>query len=140
LSRSHIPDGDGEGTGLPDDDHQLLPSGDARIEQIAGEHGIVLRRQRDHDDRILGALTFVHGCCIGQGYFIQFPDVIGDNASLKINFDLPFLRIDLGYLPDVPVVDILLIVIDRLEYFIARRIGPAKPGDLGCGLRIQGLL
>src|SRR5437016_7369223 len=31
-------------------------------------------------------------------------------------------------------------VIDRLEYFIARRIGPAKACDLGRGLRVEGLL
>src|SRR5262249_16073268 len=31
-------------------------------------------------------------------------------------------------------------VIDRLEYFIPRRIRPAKPGHLGRGIRIEGLL
>ena len=76
LRGPHIPHGDGEGTGLPDDDHQLLPSGHTGIEQIAGEHGIVLRGQRDHDDGILGPLAFMHGCCIGQGHFIQFPDIV----------------------------------------------------------------
>jgi hypothetical protein len=50
-------------------------------------------------------------CCrIGQSRFVQFSDVIRDESPLKVNRDLPCFYIDLGYLPDVPVVDILLIV------------------------------
>ena len=80
------------------------------------------------------------GGCISQGDFIQFANVVGDESALKVNRDLAFLDIHLGYLPDVTVVDILLVVIDRLEDFIARGIGPTKSGNLWRGIRIQGLL
>jgi hypothetical protein len=96
----------------------LFPTSDARIKQIAGEHGIVLRGQRNPDEGILGPLTFLHGGRRGQGHVIQFADVIGDEPALKVNLDLAFFRIDLGYLPDITIVDILLVVINRLEDFI----------------------
>jgi hypothetical protein len=82
----------------------------------------------------------VHRRCIGQGHFVQLANVIGDESPLKVNLDLAFLRIHLGYLPDIAVVDVLLVVIDRLEDFIARGIGPAKSGDLGRGIRVESLL
>src|SRR4029453_11040 len=43
LDRSHIADSDGHGTGLTNHHDELLASGHSRIEQIAGEHGLVLR-------------------------------------------------------------------------------------------------
>ena len=100
----------------------------------------MLRRQRDHDHRILRPLTFMHRCRIGQGHFIQFPDVIRDDPPSKSISTCPSSGIDLGHLSDVAVVDILLVVIDRLKHFIPRGIGPAKPGHLGRGIRIQSLL
>src|SRR5215510_13997590 len=42
LDRSHIADSDGHGTGLTNHYDELLASGHSRIEQIAGEHRIVL--------------------------------------------------------------------------------------------------
>jgi hypothetical protein len=41
---------------------------------------------------------------IGQGDFIQFADIIGDESPFKVDLDLAFLDIDLGYLPDIAVV------------------------------------
>ena len=52
----------------------------------------------------------MHGCRIGQGHFIQFPDVIGDEPPLKIDLDLAFLWINLSHLPDVAVVHILFVI------------------------------
>ena len=60
LRGPHISDGNGQGTGLPNDHDQLLASGDAGIKQIPSEHGIVLRRQGDHHHWILGPLAFMY--------------------------------------------------------------------------------
>ena len=83
LDRAHILDGNGHGTGLPNDDNQLLASGDASIEEIPGEHRIMLRRQGKHHHRIFRPLAFMHGGRIGQGHFIQFTDIIADDPPSK---------------------------------------------------------
>src|SRR5262249_7135415 len=82
----------------------------------------------------------MHRRGIGEGDFIQFPDVIGDEPTLKVNPDFPFLHIHLDHLPDVTVVDIFVVIIDRLEDFIARRVGPAKPRVLCMLHMIEDLL
>ena len=75
-------DSDGHGTGLTNHHDELLASGHSCIEQIAGEHRIVLRGQ-GHHHRIFRPLAFMHGGRISQGYFIQFPDVIVDCMTLS---------------------------------------------------------
>src|SRR5713226_1632719 len=44
------------------------------------------------------------GGCIGQGHFIEFPDVIGHYSAIEVNFDLPFLQIDLCHTTNVAVI------------------------------------
>jgi hypothetical protein len=39
-------DGDGQGPSLPDQHHQPLAPGHPRVQQLACEYGVVLRRQR----------------------------------------------------------------------------------------------
>src|SRR5262249_52784106 len=69
-----------------------------------------------------------------------FADVIGNEPSLKVDYNFAFFGIDLGDLSNIPVVDILLVIIDCLEDFIPRGIGPAKLGEAWRRLRIEGLL
>src|SRR5262249_54614214 len=76
----------------------------------------------------------------GQGYLIQFSDVIADNAPVKVDLNLAGFDIDLGHPSNIPVEDVLLVIIDRLHDFISRGIGPPKPGDAWRRLRIEGRL
>jgi hypothetical protein len=82
----------------------------------------------------------MHRGRIGQGHFIQFPDVVADDASVKVNLDLAVLDIDLGHTANVPLEDVLFVIIDRLNDFISRGIGPPKPCHTRRRLRIEGLL
>src|SRR5262249_51791772 len=95
LDRSHIADSDGHGPGLTNHHDEPLASGHSGIEQIPGEHRIVLRGQGYHHHWIFRALAFMHGGRIGQGYFIQFSDVIADDAPVKVDLNLAGLDIDL---------------------------------------------
>jgi hypothetical protein len=80
------------------------------------------------------------GRCIGEGHFIEFSHVVRHEAPIKVYVDLPFFQIDLSYAANVPVVDVLLVVVDRLDHFIPWRIRPAKAGHAGRRVRIESLL
>src|SRR5262249_18259405 len=45
---------------------------------------------------------FMHGCGIGQGHFIQFSGVIGDESPLKVNGHLPLLNIPFSQKIETP--------------------------------------
>ena len=50
----------------PHQDDEPLASRDARVQQVALEHHVVLRVDRDHDDRVLAALTLVDRHRVGR--------------------------------------------------------------------------
>ena len=122
----HIADREGTGFGLSDQHHQLLAPCDASIQEVAGQHRIVLGGQRDDHSRVLGALTFVHGGRIGQSHFIKFRHVIGHVAAVEADDDLALLQVDAHHLANVPVEGIFIVVIDRLDDLIAWRIASSR--------------
>ncbi len=53
---------------------------------------------------------------------------------------LPGIGIDIGNLPDIAVVDLLVVVVLDLHHLVARREGPAEAFDLALAGRVEGLV
>ena len=79
---------------LPDDDHQFLSPCDARVNQIALEHHVVLGGHRDHDRGIFRPLRFVDGCRIGKKHFVEFIHLILNRAAVEIDYQGPLFEIN----------------------------------------------
>jgi len=52
-------DGDRDSLALTDQNDQSFAAGDTRVQQIALQHGVVLRHDRDNDDRVFRALALM---------------------------------------------------------------------------------
>jgi hypothetical protein len=65
ASRAFVSDGNGKRLTLPHQHDEPLSSSDAGIKKVARQHCVVLRRQGDHDGRILRALALVNRRRIG---------------------------------------------------------------------------
>src|SRR5215472_12730287 len=55
----NTPDGDRDGLALADQNDQSFAPSDTRVEQIALQHGVMLRHDRDDDRRVFRALTLM---------------------------------------------------------------------------------
>ena len=111
---------------LPDQHHQPLASRDAGVEQVARQHGVVLRRHRDHHRRVFGALALVDRRGIGQHQFVQFAETVADLPAVEVGDQLALGRVDAPHDPKVAVVDIAIVVVLDLHDLVARTEGPAE--------------
>ena len=87
----------------------------------------MLRHDRKDHCWVLAPLGFVDRNGIGQNHLVKLRKVVTDWLSVKIDGQLPFLPVDLQYLPDVPVKD-LLVVDDRHWFEVLT--GRSYLGDL----------
>src|SRR5581483_9593663 len=119
---------------LGDHDHEPFAPGHAGIEQVALQQREMLGAERQHYGGILRALTLMDRGRIGECELIEFTTGIRYRAALEIHVHYPFLQVNLGDASDIAVEHLFVVVVDLLEHFIARRIGPAKPLQLWrCG-------
>src|SRR5262245_40079603 len=101
----------------------------------------MLRVQGDHHRRVFAALAFVNRQGVGQGQLIQLVKVVDDLAVVEADRQFLVLQVDAGDAADVAVEDVLVVVVDRLQYLVAGAKGPAEAGDFRLVLRrIEGLL
>src|SRR5262245_12479308 len=77
---------------------------------------------------------------IGEREFIKFSKSILHRPAVKVDQDGAFLQIDLRDPPDVAVEHLFLVVVNVLQHFVARRIGPAKALELWGSRGIEPLL
>src|SRR5262245_35096516 len=100
----------------------------------------MLGDEGNHYRWIFRALALMDRGGIGQRELIEFTIGILDLASLKLHVHHALLWVNLPNAADVAIKDLFVIVIDMLEHFIARGIGPAKALELRSGLGIELLL
>jgi hypothetical protein len=74
---------DGDGFLLAHQNHKALTAGDAGIEQIALQHGVVLGHDRDHDGGVLRALALMDGCCVGRHQGVELAKAVGDRTPKR---------------------------------------------------------
>lgn len=85
VPAGHVPDRDGYGLLLAEQDHQTLSARDASVEQVTLEHGIVLRQDGNDDNRIFGPLRFVDRGCIGENHLVKFAELEREREAVEIN-------------------------------------------------------
>jgi len=96
-----VPDSHSYGTLAADQYHQSLSTGYRRIQQVALQHDIVLRQERNHHRGILTAMGFVYGYGIGQHQLVQIASLVAYYPIFKSDEELLFLKVN----PDCPVSD-----------------------------------
>jgi hypothetical protein len=72
----------GQSTPLPDQHDRALAPGHVGVEQVARQHGIALRRQRDHDRRVLLSLSLMDRGRLGQHQLVQLAKTVGDRPPI----------------------------------------------------------
>jgi len=66
----------------------------------------------------------MHGRRIGQGHFIELGYIISDLAAVEAYHDFPLLQVHPHHLPDVAIVDVLVVVVDGLEEGVSELLMP----------------
>ena len=100
-------DGDRDSLALTDQNDQSFAARDTRVEQIALQHGIVLRRDRDHNSRVFRALTLMDRRGVSRHQRVQLAKAIGNRTTIKYNGKFPAVQLDPRHVADVAVVDLL---------------------------------
>src|SRR5271165_4213768 len=134
----NISNGDRDGLLLADENHELLATGDAGIEEIPLQHWVVLRHDRDDHGGILRTLALVDGGGIGGDQRVEFAEAVGHRAPIEARRELARLGIDVDDVADIAVVDLLVVVILDLHELVAWGKGPGETFDLaisGGGLK-----
>ena len=71
-------DGDRDGLTLADQNDQSFAAGDTRVQQIALQHGVVLRHDRDNDGRVFRALALMDRRGVSRHQRVQFAKAKGN--------------------------------------------------------------
>ena len=115
----------GDGLLLPNQHNQLLASGDAGVEKVSLQHGVMLSEHRNDCCGIFRSLAFVNGRCIGWCQHVEFAKTIGYRSAVKAYNDLTSVGINILDVADVAVVDLLVVVVLDLHHLVARSEGPS---------------
>ena len=100
----------------------------------------MLGAERNHHRGIFRSLAFMDRGRVGQRELIEFAKRIQHRATLNVDVHPPFFQVNVANASDVAVEHLFIIVVDLLEHFIARRIGPTKPLELRGRVGIELLL
>jgi hypothetical protein len=71
----------------------------------------MLGHHRDDDRWVFRALALVDRRGIGRDQRVEFPEAVGDCATVEVCGELAQIRIDIVDEPDVAVVDLLVVVV-----------------------------
>src|SRR3984885_1651735 len=69
---------DSDGLLLPNQNHKPLAAGDAGVEQITLQHGIVLRHDRNYHGWVFRALALVDACGVARHHGVELAKAIAD--------------------------------------------------------------
>ena len=99
----------------------------------------MLGGHEDDDDGIFAALRFVDRARIGMHEFIEIGQIVADAASIHIHDDGFVLGVDGDDGADVPIKDILVVVIADLHDAVAQAVLASEAFDF-IALRIERFL
>src|SRR5208337_601019 len=98
-----------------DENHEALAAGDAGVEKVPLQHGVVLGQDWDNHGGILGALAFVDGGGVGRNQRVEFAKPVGHRSAVKIGDEFAGFRIHVVDVAYVAVVDLLVVVVFDLH-------------------------
>src|SRR6516225_6385424 len=116
----------GDGLLLSNQHHEPLPSGDAGVEEIALQHGVMLREDWDNHGGIFRPLALVNGRRVGRHQHIEFTESVLDGSAVEANSNFPRIDVDIVDGADVAVVDLLVVVVLDLHHLVAGCESPAE--------------
>ena len=134
-----VADGQVDSLFLSHQDQDLFRPGHAGVEEIALEHDVVGHHEGHDDDGVFAPLALVDGAGVGQDELVQLGDVIGDIPAVEVDLELPLLHIHMADHADVPVEDLLVVVIADLHDLVVQAVLGAAPAQAD-SRRIQDLL
>src|SRR5262245_18495033 len=82
-------------------------------------------------------LAFVDRGGIGRNQHVKLTKSVGDGSAVETSDKFSRIRIDIVDIPDVAVIDLLVVIVLDLHHLIARREGPAEALDLTLARRVQ---
>src|SRR5271169_3805995 len=100
----------------------------------------MLCHHRDYHCRIFRALALVDGNGISRDQHVKFAKAVGDTAAIEDRRKFTVVAAYSVDVPNVAVIDILVVVIFDLHDLVPWGEGPAKPLDLMIAGRIQNSL
>ena len=115
----HIADGQGKRFFAAHQYQRLLGPRDSGIDQVPLEHHIMRHEYWHHNDRVLTALGFVYRCGIGQHQLVKLRHIIDNQTVVKLDAQLPILRVNLLHDADVAVEDLFFVVVADLHDLVA---------------------
>src|SRR5208282_1327560 len=136
----NIANGDRDGLLLADENHELLATGDASVEEIPLQHHVVLGQDGNDHGGIFGALALVDGGGIGGNQRVELAEAIGHRVSVEARHELARVGIDVDDVADIAVVDLLVVVILDLHDLVARSEDRAETLDLAFASWVQSRL
>ena len=89
-----VANGDGDRLLLTDQDHEAFAAGDAGVEKIPLQHGVVLGHDRDNHSRVLRALALMDGRGIGRYQGVELAKAVGDPTAVKAGAEFAGIGID----------------------------------------------
>src|SRR5215469_17383043 len=85
----------GNGLLLSNHHDEPLPSGDASVEEIALQHGVMLSQHWDYHGGIFRPLAFVNGRRVGRHQHIEFAESVLDGTAVEANSNFPRIDVDI---------------------------------------------
>lgn len=131
---------DGPRLALPHDDDEALTPRDSRIDEISGEHRVVLRRQRDHHGEVFRTLRLVDRRRIGGNERIEFAEGVFDLSAIEVGDQNAFCLIYPSNPSQVTIKHLTVIIILGLHHLVARGKGRPEAFDLLGHVWIEGFL
>src|SRR5262249_23360854 len=119
----------GDGLLLSNQADQLLASGNAGVEKVPLQHGVMLSEYWDDHGGIFRPLAFVNGRRVRRHQRIEFTESVRDGPAIEANNYLARVGGNIVDGADVAVVDLLVVVVLDLHDLIAGRKGPTEPLD-----------
>jgi hypothetical protein len=81
----NISDRNGDGLLLADQHHEFLASGDAGVDQIPLQHGVVLGHDGNEHRCVFRSLALVDGHRVSGNERVEFAEPVGHGAAVKAN-------------------------------------------------------
>src|SRR4051794_24771199 len=99
-------DRDPERLPLPNENDETLASGHARVDEVPGEHCVMLGRDRNHHCRIFRALALVDRGRESGHQGIEFTEGIDDLPALKVDHQRALVIVNSIDHPQIAVEDL----------------------------------
>jgi hypothetical protein len=86
----------------------------------------MLRQHGNDDRRVFRALTFMDGYGIGRHQGVELTEAVGYKTPVEAGSEFALVKVDVYDTADVPIVDLLIMIVLDLHDLVAGREHPAE--------------